>query len=230
MVVLADSVLRQDFDTSGVSSVDVQLAPGADASDVRSELGTIAAAANYPMVVSTGEQGYQAILAGITAVIGLIYAILAITTGVAAIAVLNTLLASVVDRWRELGVLRAVGTTPRQLARIISLEAAGIGVLGASTGLILGSLVHWAGIILVGEASPLPVKYAFVPEVLVVAALAGIAATILGALIPVRRATRMDILDAIAWEWASPRRADGDYDACWYCCSHSSGGTSLRVL
>lgn len=200
MVVLADHVLRQVFGAQGVSSIDVQLHQGADPEQVRSQLATLAASADHPMIVSTGEQGYQAILGGITAVIGLMYGILAITAGVAAIAVLNTLFASVVDRRRELGVLRAVGTTPRQLARIISLEAAGIGVLGATTGLALGSLVHWAGILLVGEASPLPVEYAFVPEVLVVAALAGVAATVAGALIPVRHATRMNVLDAIAWE------------------------------
>src|SRR5690606_7609917 len=139
MVVLADQALRDAFGTRGVSSIDIRIRPDGDLGLVRAELESMAAAADPPMVVDTGEEGYQAILGGIRAVIGLMYGILAVTTAVAAIAVLNTLLASVVDRWRELGVLRAVGSTPRQLARIVGLEAAGIGILGAVTGLALGS-------------------------------------------------------------------------------------------
>lgn len=89
MVVLADPVLRQVFGARGVSSIDIQLREDADPGLVRTELGALASAADPPMVVSTGEQGYQAILAGITAVIGLMYGILAVTAVVAAIAVLK---------------------------------------------------------------------------------------------------------------------------------------------
>lgn len=200
MVLVSDEQLRTVFGTRGISSIDVTLEDDADAGAVRAAIEDRNPDALFPMTVGTGEESYQAIIGGIVAVQRVMYGVLVVTGGVAALAVLNTLVASVLDRTRELGVLRAVGTTPRQLAAIIGLEAAGVGVTGASVGLIIGEAVHWGGVRYIGNASPLPVEFAFVPEIVVIAALVGIAATVAGSLVPIRRASRIDVLDAIAWE------------------------------
>lgn len=200
VVLLADAHLRRTFGTAGVGVIELFLERGADVGRVRDEVAALADRQPFPVVVSTGEEAYQRIMTGLRGAIGMMYAILAVTAGVAGLAVLNTLVASVLDRWRELGVLRAIGTTPRQLARIIGLEALGVGAVGSLVGLLVGAVLHWAGVEFIGNASPLPVEYAFVPLVMVVAALAGVVATVVGAAIPVRRAARVDVLDAIAWE------------------------------
>lgn len=200
VVEMAVEHLRDTFGTTGVGSVELFLEPGADAGAVRRAVEALADGQPYPVVVGTGAEQYDRIIGGIDAAIGLMYAMLVVIAAIAGLAVLNTLVASVLDRWRELGVLRAIGTTPRQLARIVGLEALGVGTVGSLVGLVVGSVLHWAGVRYIGNASPLPVEYAFVPGVVAIAAVAGVVATVVGALLPLRRAARVDVLDAIAWE------------------------------
>jgi len=200
LVEVSDEHLRGTFGTAGVGVVELHLEPGADPEAVRRAVEALADEQPYPVVVATGEEHYQRIITGLEAAIDLMYAILVVIAAVAGLAVLNTLVASVLDRWRELGVLRAIGTTPKQLARIIALEALGVGAVGSLVGLLVGAVLHWAGVQFIGNASPLPVEYAFAPSVMAIAALAGVVTTVVGALLPLRRAARVDVLDAIAWE------------------------------
>jgi putative ABC transport system permease protein len=62
---------------------------------------------------------------------------------VAIFSVINTLLASVLDRGREIGVLRAIGATQDQIRRMIIIESAGMGLIGAALGLTAGSIMAY---------------------------------------------------------------------------------------
>jgi putative ABC transport system permease protein len=68
-----------------------------------------------------------------------VYALLVIAVVIALLGVVNTLAASLVDRRRELGVLRAIGATPSQVARMLVVEGAMMGVVGVLTGLAAGT-------------------------------------------------------------------------------------------
>ncbi len=125
----------------------------------------------------------------------LIYALLALTVIVAMFGIVNTLVLSVTERTRELGMLRAIGTSRRQVRRIIRYEAvitAQIGgVLGIVLGVFLAVLVSRA---IDGFSLAIPVR------VLVVLFLLAGVAGVLAAVLPARRASRLDVLRALAYE------------------------------
>ena len=116
---------------------------------------------------------------------------------IAVIGIINTLGLSVIERTREIGLLRAVGMSRAKVRRMITLESVTIAVLGAVLGMVLGLLI---GVLLQRSLSddlsslglPLGQLLAF----LVVAIVVGV----LAAVIPAVRASRLDVLDAIASE------------------------------
>ena len=111
--------------------------------------------------------------------------------------VVNTLTLSIHERTRELGMLRAIGTSRRQIRRTVRYEAAITALIGAVLGLVLGTFFAWIvtqPLIEEGFSFELPVVTLVV--LLVVAALAGVVSAIL----PARRASRLDILRALAYE------------------------------
>jgi putative ABC transport system permease protein len=120
-----------------------------------------------------------------------------VMVALALIGIANTLALSVFERTRELGLLRAVGMSRRQLRRMVRYEAAVVATFGATLGVNLGLLFGF-GVVTVLPASiasgfAIPISQIAI-VMLVVAAAAGVAA----AWLPARRAGRLDILAAIA--------------------------------
>jgi putative ABC transport system permease protein len=128
-------------------------------------------------------------------ILNLIYALLALAVFIALLGIANTLALSIFERTRELGLLRAVGMTRRQLRAAVRWEAVIIALLGTTLGLALGMVFGWAmveGLSSEGLTTfELPTTQLVL--VTVIAALAGIGAAIL----PARRASRLDVLEAI---------------------------------
>ena len=132
----------------------------------------------------------------ISTLLNLIYVLLAFSVLIALIGIVNTLALSVIERTRELGLLRAVGMVRRQVRRMIRGEAIVVcligAVLGISVGLVLGlalvSAIHFDS----GTLISVPVSTLVV--VLVLAGFAGV----LAAIGPARRAANLDVLSAIA--------------------------------
>lgn len=112
-------------------------------------------------------------------------------------ALLNTLMLSVLERRRELGVLRAMGTSRRFLLRTVLTEAAGIGVTGALLGLAVGAAVQYLATTAMSHAMTIDVVYRPSPLLLVYAA-AALVLALLGSIPPSLRAARMPIVEAIA--------------------------------
>ena len=122
---------------------------------------------------------------------------LAFSVVVSLFGMVNTLVLSVFERTRELGMLRTIGMTRRQARRMIRHESVITALIGAALGLPLG--IFLSALVTqalsqydVGMSIPAGMLLAFT----VVAILAGIAA----AVIPARRASRLDVLDALHYE------------------------------
>lgn len=137
-------------------------------------------------------------LAFVDQILGLVYALLALALLIALLGIGNTLALSILERTQEIGLLRAVGMTRRQLRRTIRGEAVVIAVLGAALGLVVGLFFGWALVSALGDLGldTLAVPYLQLAVIVAIAAVAGVVA----AALPARRAARMDVLQAIVGE------------------------------
>jgi putative ABC transport system permease protein len=130
--------------------------------------------------------------------LGLVYVLLALAIVVALIGIVNTLILSVFERTRELGLLRAVGMKRRQVRAMIRSEAVIIALFGAIIGIIIGTAlgVAFAASLNQQGITEIAIPYANLIGFVVLAALLGLAA----ASWPARRAAKLDVLAAIAVE------------------------------
>jgi putative ABC transport system permease protein len=114
---------------------------------------------------------------------------------IAVLGIVNTLALSVIERTREVGLLRAVGMSRRQLRLLVRLESVAISVLGACLGVVLGVVFGVALQRAVADQGidVLTIPFGSLALFIVVAAVVGV----LAAVLPARRAARLDILRAI---------------------------------
>jgi putative ABC transport system permease protein len=127
--------------------------------------------------------------------LGLIYALLSLAIVVSLFGIVNTLVLSITERTRELGMLRAIGTSRKQVKRMIRWEAVITSLIGGVIGVVLGTILAVLFTRpLDGFVLSIPVGTLLV--MLVLAGLAGVAASVL----PARRAAKLDVLDALAYE------------------------------
>ena len=158
-----------------------------------------AAVAGYPNVqVQTRSQFEQSQVSSVNQLLGLVYALLALAVIIALIGIVNTLMLSVLERTREIGLLRAVGMRRRQVRTMIRSEAVILAILGAIIGIVVGTLM---GLALVSALRQQGITETVIPVsnlviFLVLAAVLGL----LAAAWPARRAARLDVLAAIASE------------------------------
>jgi len=130
--------------------------------------------------------------------INLITLLLALAIIVAVLGIVNTMALSVVERTRELAVLRAVGMSRSQIVGMVQGEAAVIGAVGAACGVVLGLFLGWA---FQRALSSQGLTDLMVPWTrLVVYVVAGAATGLVAGSLPARRAARVDMLAAIASE------------------------------
>jgi len=176
----------------------VSYAPGVSNSQVQPAVNRMLAA-NFPQVRSqTPEQFKQGRANQINTLLALIYVLLALSVVVSLFGIVNTLILSIYERTRELGMMRAIGTSRRQIRQMIRYES----VITAMIGGVLGLAIGVVGAILVttltlsgsGYVQSIPAGTLIV--LLFVAALAGV----LAAQAPARRAARLDVLSALASE------------------------------
>jgi putative ABC transport system permease protein len=129
-------------------------------------------------------------------ILGLITALLALSILIALFGIVNTLALSIFERTRELGLLRAVGMSRRQIRSMIRGESVIIAVLGAVLGLAVGVLFGYA---IVGALDDQGIAKVVIPggQLLFYVVLAGVAGVV-AAVFPARRAARLDVLAAIS--------------------------------
>jgi len=157
---------------------------------------TNAMAADPNAQVQTKAQFEHQQVASVNQLLGLVYALLALAVIIALIGIVNTLMLSVFERTREIGLLRAVGMKRRQVRAMIRSEAVILAIFGAIIGIIIGTGM---GLALVSSLRQQGITQTVVPGsslviFLVLAAVLGLVA----ATWPARRAARLDVLAAIA--------------------------------
>ncbi|MFG2650465.1 ABC transporter permease [Streptomyces sp. NPDC048436] len=179
------------------SAVYVNAAPGTDSDQLRERLEKTLDL--YPQVQVRDQADYKELIRGqIAVMLYLVYALLGLAIIIAVLGVVNTLALSVVERTRELGLLRAIGLARRQLRRMIRLESVVIAVFGALLGLALGLVWGVAAqqVLALQGMTAFAIPWTTVIAVLIGSVVVGLAA----ALLPALRASRMNVLAAIAHE------------------------------
>ena len=175
----------------------VNFAPGVDAFDGRAAVE--AAVADFPTAeVQDLDDLTASRAAQVDQSVALLYALLALSLLIALIGVVNTLLLSVYERTRELGLLRAVGTMRRQVSAMVVQESIVIAVVGTLIGLAIGLGFGLALFDVLTRAQPTFSVLSIPVSNLVVIVVAGSVAGVLAGLYPAWRAGRLVILNAIA--------------------------------
>jgi putative ABC transport system permease protein len=136
-------------------------------------------------------------MAWVDMVLGLFYVLLALAVVVSLFGIVNTLALSVLERTRELGMLRAIGMSRRQVRRMVRYESVITTLIGAAVGIALGMFL--AALVTVALAD-YDLVFAVPVSELVGFALVAAEAGVLAAIVPARRAARLDPLTALAYE------------------------------
>jgi len=190
-----------DFAAHVTSKLDVAILltipPGDDPG--RAKTAIKAALADYPNItVSNPEDLTKQVQGSVNQLLGLVTALLLLAVVVAVLGIVNTLVLAVVERNRELGLIRAVGATRRQVRTVVRRESVLMSLLGALTGIALGTV---SGIALSRSLADEGITTLAVPvttlaSYVLVAAVVGVVA----AVGPARRASKVNLLQAITTE------------------------------
>jgi ABC-type antimicrobial peptide transport system permease subunit len=132
---------------------------------------------------------------GINLLLSLLYVLLSLSIVISLFGIVNTLVLTVFERTREIGMLRAVGMTRRQVRNMIRHEAIITALLGAALGIPVGVVLA----LMVGKAIDYP-AFTIPWGTLIVFVVAAVIAGLLAAIFPARRAGRLNILDALKYE------------------------------
>jgi putative ABC transport system permease protein len=155
-----------------------------------------AALADFPNAkVQTRQQFIDNQISGLNAVLNILYVLLALSVLVSLFGIVNTLVLTVFERTREIGMLRAIGMTRRQVRRMIRHESVITALIGAVIGIVLGVVL---AVLLIARVEF--IDFAFPTTQIVVFVVAAVLVGIVAAIFPARRAAKLDPLRAIAYE------------------------------
>ena len=190
--------IAADFGREEDVLLQLNVAPGANAAAVETEMKALLR--SYPQFrLINGEEFieenltiFQAAFAGLIALV-LFLAIPSL------IAMLNTLAIGVIERTREIGMLRAVGATRGQVRNVILAEAIILAALGTAFGILAGLYLGYM-VVEAMKVAGYPMEYVFPTAGLLIAVVAGLLFGVLAALIPARQAARLEIVQALRYE------------------------------
>ena len=189
------SVFDTYLPTAPVSWISVLFPDGADSIGSRAAVEAYTDA--YPQVAVEDQSEFRKTQEDqLDQLLSIIQVFLGLSLLIAVLGITNTLALSVYERTRELGLLRAVGMTRRQLRRMVRWEAVIIALFGGLLGVAMGVLFGLAAIAAIPQefVNIVSIPYGSLLTYLVISAIFGMVAAIL----PARRAARLNVLDAIS--------------------------------
>jgi putative ABC transport system permease protein len=186
--------LRTWFDRPAATALQVTANTGVDPTRLLADVRRAVPAPNY---VYSGPAALAGLEAPLHQSMFIANAVWIIVVFVAAVALFNTLTLSVLERRREIGVLRAMGTSRRFTLRMILAEAAAIGIVGGVCGLVFGLFDQWLYSLVSGDMMNFTVTFRPTPTALAFT-VGALAVSLLGSLPPARRAARLNIIDAVS--------------------------------
>ena len=133
----------------------------------------------------------------INRLLNLLYVLLALSVIVSLFGIVNTLVLTVFERTRELGMLRAVGMTRRQVRMMIRYESIVTALMGAALGIAVGTFL---GALVIHALSSQGLVFSFPVLTIVYFVIAAIVVGVLAAIVPARRAARLNVLEALQYE------------------------------
>jgi putative ABC transport system permease protein len=196
-VLITQAALAREFRQTQDTTDFVETAPDADAAEVQ-ELLTQGVKVAFPTAEVLNQQELkESREKQVQELVNLIFALLLLAIVISLFGIANTLALSIHERTRELGMLRAIGMSRRQVRTMIRYEAVITALIGAVLGMALG--IVFAALIaqpLKDEGFTLSYPVGSLAVLLLVAALAGV----LAAIFPARRASRLDVLESLQYE------------------------------
>lgn len=194
--IISLAMYEANFTEALDSTVLIKLAQGVDGESGRSALEQVTA--DFPTVQVLDQTDFrEQAESQINFVLSLIFVLLMLSVLVAFLGITNTLSLSIIERTREIGLLRAVGMSRRQVRTTIRWESVIISVFGAALGIVLGIVFGWAVVAALADQG---LRFVLPAGQLIGAVVAAGAAGIVAAVIPAWRASRLNVLEAIAYE------------------------------
>jgi putative ABC transport system permease protein len=155
-----------------------------------------AALADFPNAKAQDRESFiDNQIGALSAILNILYVLLALSIVVSLFGIVNTLVLTVFERTREIGMLRAIGMTRRQVRRMIRHESVITALIGAALGIILGIVL---AALLIARVDF--IEFTFPTTQVVIFALAAILVGILAAIFPARRAAKLNPLEALHYE------------------------------
>jgi putative ABC transport system permease protein len=196
-VLITQPALAREFGQTQNTTDFVETAPDADAATVQKLLTAVIETAFPTAEVLNQQELKESREEQVDKLVNLIFALLILAIVISLFGIANTLALSIHERRRELGMLRAIGMSRRQVRTMIRYEAVITALIGAILGMVLG--VIFAALIaqpLKDEGFTLSYPVGSLAVLLVLAAFAGV----LAAIFPARRASRLDVLESLQYE------------------------------
>jgi putative ABC transport system permease protein len=175
----------------------IEVAAGTPVAEAETAIQSVADRFGAPDV-QTEDEYVDAVAGQVDQLLNIVYGLLVLAIIIALMGIANTLSLSIHERSRELGLLRAVGQTRRQLRSMVRGEATTVALFGTVGGILLGVFLAWA--VIDTLASEGLTSFMIPTGALAVITVVGAAVGVVAAVRPARRAARTDVLAAIATE------------------------------
>jgi len=197
-IYLSKGTLARDFNETEGEFLAIKARPGSDREALSRRIGEVLR--DYPQFTLYSNAEWKArIESDFNRQYVFFYAIMGVSVAVSAFGVVNTLSMSVFERTREIGILRAIGTTRLQIGRLIVDEGIVISLIGCLMGVALGSLLGYLFVQGSG-AGGFEIDFYYPRLPALAALLSGLLIGILAGLLPARSAASKDIVEAVQYE------------------------------
>ena len=200
-VVIDRDVYRRLFHDDTATQLAIYLKPGAHVEEVRAELGRRLGERGYRFLITPNAALQRAILRVFDRTFSITYSLEVVAILVAALGIANALMALIIERRRELGILRILGATRAQLRKIILTEAALVGLLGNLAGWLMGLVLSLILIFVINKQSfGWTIQFVYPAKFLALSGAAILLVTLAAGLYPARMAARLNPAEAVSIE------------------------------